>query len=180
MPVRPAYIIVAVGLLALLGSEPATPTHASSPTLAPWTAKAPPPLALTDLSGRGHDLPSIRGGAVVVHFFATWCEPCLPELAALERFRRRAEGKPLAILAVGVGEGAVRLRRFFAANPAGFTVLPDPDRSATRAWRVEVLPATFILDGDLKPRFAAAGDVDWDGIDPAALTALAAGRNVTR
>ncbi|MGE4217833.1 MAG: TlpA family protein disulfide reductase [Alphaproteobacteria bacterium] len=171
MPFRPAVALIALCLLGLPASG-ALPEPVASTALSPWTADVPPPLGLTDLAGVERDLHSMHGRTVVVHFFATWCEPCIPELAALERFRSRAGGEQLAVVAVGVGEGAVRLRRFFAGRPAAFTVLPDPDRRATRAWRVEVLPATFILDGDLKPRFAAEGDVDWDGLDPAALAAL--------
>jgi hypothetical protein len=37
-----------------------------------------------------------------------------------------------------------------------------PFRScSSKAWQVSVLPTTFLLDGNLVPRFVAEGDVDW-------------------
>lgn len=171
MPAPLSIPRTALALLFLLLASTATPAGASSASLTPWTAATAPPLALDDLSGVLRDLGREPGRVVLVHFFATWCEPCIPELAALDRFRIRADGQALTILAVSVGEGAPRLRRFFAERPAGFPVLLDGDRTAARAWQVETLPATFILDDRLGPRLAAQGDVDWDRVEPAALVA---------
>jgi hypothetical protein len=39
----------------------------------------------------------------------------------------------------------------------------DRDRAITRSWRVDALPASILLDGDLKPRFAVHGEFDWQG-----------------
>ena len=158
---------IAAGLLA--ASIIAGPGSATSDLLAPWVASAPPPLALADLTGVARDLGGEQDRTVLVHFFATWCEPCVPELAALERFRVRTDSMSLTILAVSVGESPARLHRFFADRPVGFPILLDPERVATRDWQVGVLPSTFILAPGLRPRLLAEGDVDWDSIDPAGL-----------
>ena len=46
-------------------------------------------------------LAHLAGRPVLVHFFATWCEPCIEELGALDRLA--ATGR-VAVLAVDVGE----------------------------------------------------------------------------
>ena len=60
-----------------------------------------------------------------------------------------------------VGEADSCVRRFFAAQPVSFPILLDRDRAVSKAWHVSVLPTTFLLDGNLVPRFVAEGDVDW-------------------
>src|SRR6266481_1069706 len=91
---------------------------------------------LPTLDGPPHELGRLRGRVVLVHFFATWCEPCREEMASLRELQSRLEGRPFAILL-------------------------DRDRAVARAWNIHMLPSTVVLDGALKPRFIAEGDVDW-------------------
>ena len=137
----------------------------ASPAIAelrPWSDGAKPGFTLPSLDhGRVH-LEDQRGRVVLVHFFATWCEPCRPEMASLQRLAERYERRPLTILAVDVAEVEPRIRRFFAAQPVSFAILLDADRSVTRTWKVESLPTTFVLDPSLTPRLVTEGDLDWD------------------
>lgn len=120
-----------------------------------------PPLALETLRGTSATLSDYFGSVVVVHFFATWCEPCRTELAALDELRRRLGPKGLVILTVDVGEPESRVRRFFEANPTGLTVLLDPDKRAMKAWEVDVLPTSFVLARGGCPRWLVVGEHDW-------------------
>jgi peroxiredoxin len=83
----------------------------------------------------------------------------------LRRLAERFAQKPLAILAISVGEVDVRVRRFFDADPVNFPVLLDRDKAVSKAWQVSTLPTTFVLDRSLKPRFMVEGDFDWDRAD---------------
>jgi len=141
------------------------PASARAATLETWTAGPRAPFILTHLQGGRTDLASFGGKVVLVHFFATWCEPCRAEMASLQRLAVRHANRPLAILAVNVAEVAPRVSRFFESQPVSFTVVLDADRAVTRAWQVEVLPSTVVLDPTLAPVLAAAGDVDWDNAD---------------
>jgi len=103
----------------------------------------------------------LRGGAVLVHFFATGCEPCRTELTALRQLHNRMRDKPFTVVGVNAGEVESHVQRFFAEQPVPFPILLDRDRAMSKAWRVYVLPTTFLLDGNLTPRFVAEGDFDW-------------------
>jgi thiol-disulfide isomerase/thioredoxin len=96
-----------------------------------------------------------------VHVFATWCEPCREEMAALEALASRPAERPPAILAVDVGEVEARVRTFFATQQVSFPVLLDRDRAALKAWNVQGLPTTFVLDRALRPSRIVQGDLDW-------------------
>ena len=71
------------------------------------------------------------------------------------------EGRPLAIVPISVAEADGSVRRFFAGEPLPFAILLDRDRSIARAWNINTLPSTVVLDRSLTPRFIAEGDVDW-------------------
>ena len=104
------------------------------------------------------------GKLVIVHFFATWCEPCRDELKSLEALAERFEGRAFRILAVDVGEPADRVRRFLERNgiTLRFPVLIDFDKQAMRAWSVEMLPTSYVLDSTLCPLWKVAGALEWD------------------
>jgi peroxiredoxin len=119
---------------------------------------------LDDLAGTQHDLGKTNANVVLVHFFATWCEPCREELPALQRLIERSGVSDLAVLVVSVGEPDDRVRRFFASMQLSFPVLLDRERQVAKAWRVETLPTTFVLNRELDPRLMVEGEFAWDGI----------------
>ncbi|MGO4402811.1 TlpA family protein disulfide reductase [Bosea sp. RAF48] len=137
----------------------------------PWSDEAPPELALGRLDGPAIDLADLRGRPVIVHFFATWCAPCVEELASLDALAERL-GTGATILAVDVGEVEARVRNFIRQRPVRFPILLDRDRAAMKRWRVEGLPSSFVLDRDLRPVSLTAEPLDWTS--PPVLTALEA------
>lgn len=168
--------VVATVVIALLAC--AVPTAASSPeqpsavaeadsaqTLREWHGGRKPDLTLTDIAGAKHSLADYGGRAVLVHFFATWCEPCRPEMQALERLAAREGNSAFRILAISVNEPDGRVRRFFEKTPVSFPVLLDRDRDIAKAWGVEILPTTYVLDAGLVPRLFVERDLEWDRLD---------------
>jgi peroxiredoxin len=135
--------------------------HASGSRLQAVRDATKPSIALVDLAGATHELKQHSGRVVLVHFFATWCEPCRDELASLSRLTETARKDTLSVLAINVAEVPARLRRFLETTPVSFPVLLDADRRATKAWGVNILPTTFVLDRALVPRLFVEGDVDW-------------------
>ena len=130
-----------------------------------WSGLEKRPFLLDDLHGNRRDLREFAGKAVLVHFFATWCEPCVREMASLQQLSTATRGKPLVILAIDVAEVDLRVRAFFEKQPVDFTVMLDRDRSVSKSWGVSALPTTFVLDADLAPKLYVEGDLDWSRLD---------------
>ncbi len=129
----------------------------------PWPAgRALPPLAATDLNGKAWDLATLRGRAVLINFWATWCAPCKEEMPTLQTLAE-LEGERLAVLAVNVREPLPRVRRYVQSSGLSLTVLPDPKGEITRAWGMTVFPTTVLVDTAGHPQRVIAGAVDWSG-----------------
>jgi thiol-disulfide isomerase/thioredoxin len=102
---------------------------------------------------------------VLVNFWATWCEPCLDEMPSMQKLKERLTGQPFAVLAVNYGESEAKVQGFLTRLPVDFRILLDPDRQAATAWRVRLLPQSFVVDRDGRVRYSALGELDWTGAE---------------
>jgi peroxiredoxin len=132
--------------------------------LTPVGGAAKPDFSLTDLNGKNVPLRAFKGRTVLVHFFATWCEPCREELPALNRFLGRS-GPNVAVVAISVAEVDPRVKRFFEATPVNFPVLLDRDRTIAKSWKISALPTTYVLDANMKPMLVVEADFAWDTVE---------------
>jgi thiol-disulfide isomerase/thioredoxin len=128
----------------------------------PWTQPTPP-LVLSDLNGKTWDLAALQGRAVLLNFWATWCDPCREEMPSLEALAKRHEADSLTVLMVNYRESAPSIKRFLERVPLRLPVLLDSDGSAARAWTSRVFPTTVLIDRTGRPRHQVVGAVDWQG-----------------
>lgn len=119
----------------------------------------------------------ITSGTVIVHLWATWCEPCRDELADILKLARDYRQKGVRFVLVTYDEGwdAPRelLTRTVGTIPPGVVQLRDPkarpggDVAEDSLWRrlgATGVPETFIVrDGQLMGRMA--GPYSWDAED---------------
>jgi len=162
-----AFVVVAVAALLFPVAASAAETE-----LRPWQNGTAKTFTLPSTSGAEIALAAQKSRVVLVHFFATWCEPCREELPALMRLIARARADDLAVVPLAVGEPAVRVQKFMSMTNVNFPVLLDEDRAVSKAWKIHALPSTVVLDNHLTPRLIVQSDFDWDRIDLATLIAM--------
>jgi len=150
-------------LLAL--QEAARAETAQSASLQPWAGGSHPNFSLKTLGGGTENLVNHANRIVVVHFFATWCEPCRREIGSLQDLSKRLPQDRFSIIGVDVAEVEIRVRRFFDSLPVTFPIALDRDGAVAKAWDVNMLPTTFVLGRDQSPRFYVQGDLDWNHPD---------------
>jgi thiol-disulfide isomerase/thioredoxin len=124
------------------------------------TVGAPTPdFAWVAPDGTRRTLGALAGRAVVVNFWATWCEPCRREMPLLER---AAAAQPeTAFLAVDLDEGGNRVRAFFdELGLRRLEPLLDVGLVTTRRYAVVSLPTTFFVGSDGTIRYVAVGEMD--------------------
>ncbi|HRC84288.1 MAG TPA: TlpA disulfide reductase family protein [Thermoanaerobaculia bacterium] len=117
---------------------------------------------LFDASGQPASLGERLAPVTLVHFWATWCPPCLTEIPSLSRLGKDVQTDGFAILFVAVDDQVGRVQEFLGSSDEG--VLFDPDWQVAHRYDVFKLPETVLLVGN---RFVDkfVGAQDWDSPD---------------
>ncbi len=125
-----------------------------------------PEFRLSSLDGKSVSLSDFRGKVVMVHFWATWCPPCVEEIPTIEKLYRGLVGNDFAILAVSVDErGADAVRPFMEKNKLSLPVLLDPGHETASRYGTFKFPETYVLDRNGIVRYKVIGAMDWTAPD---------------
>ena len=109
--------------------------------------------------GKRVSLASLRPKAVVVNFWATWCEPCRKEMPLLDRTAASEAG--IVFLAVDLDEDGDRIRTFFdEIGVQRLEPLLDVDLATSRRYGLASVPSTFFIDGSGTIRHVQIGEMD--------------------
>ncbi len=121
-----------------------------------------PEFRLQALDGRVVSLADFRDKVVMVHFWATWCPPCVEEMPTLEQLYRLSGSTEFAILAVSVDEGgAGAVAEFMQRNGLSLPALLDPGRSVAGLYGTFKFPETYIVDRRGVVKHKVIGPRDW-------------------
>jgi peroxiredoxin len=113
-----------------------------------------PALVLHDLDGKERSLSEFKGKTVLVNFWATWCNPCVAEMPALERLHQTLKDKGFLVVAVSVdtAQQKPKVVDFVREKGLTFPVLVDLNFKSATALGVSGFPETFFLDREGKFR----------------------------
>jgi cytochrome c biogenesis protein CcmG/thiol:disulfide interchange protein DsbE len=116
------------------------------PPPSPQVGFIAPDFTLETRDGGTISLADLRGQAVLVNFWATWCSPCQAEMPAIQQVYDRYRDQGFTVLAVNHQEGDAQVGPF--ADQMGLTlpILMDRDGSVSARYRVNGLPSTFFVD----------------------------------
>jgi thiol-disulfide isomerase/thioredoxin len=153
--------VALVVLVAGVTAATAPGASAEATRFIPWTEAPPPAVVLNDLAGRPTAVADYRGKVVLVSFWATWCEFCREQMLAMQQLQQRLAGQPFEIVAVNYAESPTKVRSYVKSLSVDFRVVLDPNQDAVRAWRVRVLPVSFVVGADGRPRYTVLGEFDW-------------------
>ena len=136
----------------------------------PWPARKPVPvLAGTDLDGQVWRLADLRGKAVLINFWASWCEPCRAEMPSLQLLAQQYGPEKLVVLAVNFKESAPVVQRYVQRTDFALPVLLDPTGVIAREWGIKVFPTTVLVAANGQVRSLVRGALDWSGLQAARL-----------
>lgn len=175
-------LAVAAGLLVFTmrdGGAARQPTAAAPPSenaapgpffAAPDGISPPPADPFVDGAGAEVRLADFKGKPVVLNFWATWCAPCVKELPSLVRLQ--AARGDLVVIALNVDtkpEGPIAdfLKEVGASDLEAYA---DPKKKLWRAFRLNSLPTTFVIDAGGRLVARRDRDAEWDS--PEAIAAI--------
>lgn len=134
------------------GGAAAALEHGGSP--------AAPAFALPRLDTAGDlSLESLRGKALVVNFWASWCIPCKAEAPVLERDWLRYKSRGVVFVGIDYHDLASDARTFVTAHDLTFPMLEDGSGDVTGSYGISQVPETYVVDANGKIVAHIAGPI---------------------
>jgi peroxiredoxin len=146
-------VIVVVVLAMLFAGKYLKRTSAPSVSAAGSVSGLPAPdFALKDVNGHAFRLSDLRGKAVVLNFWATWCPPCKIEIPWFVDLQKQYGPEGLQIVGVDMDDNAKpeEIAAFVKNMSINYTVLMGNDQVGDQYGGVQALPTTFYIGRDGK------------------------------
>jgi cytochrome c biogenesis protein CcmG/thiol:disulfide interchange protein DsbE len=99
---------------------------------------------------------SLKGKPAVIHFWASWCDPCRKEAPDIARLPK-ALGQRAQLVGVDWNDSLGGARGFLKQHHWRFPDLRDESGAVGDRYRLVGLPTTFILDAQGRIRAALPG-----------------------
>ena len=135
-----------------------------APAAAATVGDLAPDFALPAAAGGNVRLSEHRGEVVLLTFWSSRCSVCVAQLAALGELQATYRSAGLVTLAVSVDDDLPRATRFAKAHPTRFPLLLDRRKDVSRAYQIERLPTTVLIDRRGRVRFLRADDRGTDNL----------------
>lgn len=115
---------------------------------------------LRTLGGEQVSLDAYRGRVLFINMWASWCAPCVAEMAGIERLKNSMRDSEVEFLLVSPEDPAPVerfVKRYGYNLPIFLEVDPMPD-----AFGLQALPTTFVVDRAGNIVLKHRGAAEWD------------------
>jgi len=121
-----------------------------------------------DLNGIRREV-SASSKVIIIHFWASWCGPCVEEFPQLIEMVKTMNGDVVVYAISGdsvKSEIDVFLKSFPAAKELKHMhIVWDSEKKYIQGWQVNKLPESYIYDSNKKLAKRISGAVDWSSAD---------------
>ncbi len=117
---------------------------------APQVGFLAPDFTLNSLDGKSYTLSELRGQAVILNLWATWCPPCRAEMPTLQKLYEEYRKEGLLVLAINstVQDTAAAIPAFVEQYGLTFPILLDENGAVSRAYQLRSLPSSYFIGRD--------------------------------
>jgi thiol-disulfide isomerase/thioredoxin len=105
-------------------------------------------------------LADLKGHAVLLDFWASWCGPCALEAPIVDRISRRFEKKGLVVMGVNVSDPPEIVKAYAAQKGLSYPMVVDAANSSSVTFGVTQLPSLVVIDKEGKVMAFLTGVVD--------------------
>jgi thiol-disulfide isomerase/thioredoxin len=142
-------VVAAIAIMLLVGKNLARRPRAAenAPDSGRMVGKNAPDFALESLDGKTVHLSDYRGKAVLLNFWATWCEPCKVEMPWFVELQKQYGPEGFSIIGVAMDDsGKDAIARFAKEMGVNYPVLLGKEAVGDQFGGIPYLPVSFYLD----------------------------------
>lgn len=148
---RVLYVVILLaGLIWIYISADRTGASIAGRVPAPQKGFLAPDFSLATPKGEKITLSELKGKAVLVNIWATWCPPCREEMPAIEKYYERYKDQGLVVLGVNatVQDNPLDIVPFVNEYGLTFPILLDETGDVARKYDLRSLPSSYFINRD--------------------------------
>jgi peroxiredoxin len=144
------FFILALGFAWIFVSADRSGVSTSGKIPAPQQGFLAPDFELQTLSGETIRLSDLRGQAVLINLWATWCPPCRAEMQSIEKVYQEYREAGFIVLAVNMTNQDTfsAIQPFVTEQGLTFPILLDENGKAANAYQMQSLPSSYFIRRD--------------------------------
>lgn len=114
-------------------------------------------------SGNFESINTFKGKKTIIHFWATWCNPCVKELPLLDELigSNKAKDFNFLLISADIGGANAILDFLNKYNIKNIGAASDPNGDIQRVLNIRGLPTTLIINQNGELVYKAEGEVNW-------------------
>ena len=165
--------LMRIALVIAFVAVPCVPCPSAAQTTPPPAQRAAAPdFTLNDADGKPVTLSKYKGKVVLLDFWATWCTGCKVEIPWYMEFAKKYKRRGLASIGVAMDdEGWKIVTPYLKKKPINYPIVVG-DANFAKAYNVESLPVTLLIDRHGRIADAHVGMVEKDAWEQEILTLL--------
>jgi len=138
-----------------------------------------PAFDFSDSGGARVSLAAWRGKVVLVNLWATWCQPCLNEMPALDRLKAKIGDPAFDVVAISLDRGGIEKPRKFLDKIGARHLALYHEGGGTLGPKLRMvgMPTSLLIDANGREIGRLAGPAEWDGADAVRLIRAALEQN---
>jgi peroxiredoxin len=143
-------ITLILGFAWIFVSADKSGTSTSGKIPAPQQGFLAPDFELQTTTGETVKLSDLRGQAVLVNLWATWCPPCRAEMPAIEKVYNEYKDDGLVVLAINMTyqDDPSNISPFINEYGLTFPILLDETSETANAYQLRSLPSSYFIGRD--------------------------------
>ena len=143
-------IILLLGIAWIFASADTSGASTSGKIPAPQQGFLAPDFELNTPAGESIKLSDLRGQAVLVNLWATWCPPCRAEMQSIEKVYSQYKDRGFAVLAVNMTyqDDPFAVVPFINEQGLTFPILLDETSEMANAYQLRSLPSSYFIGRD--------------------------------
>ena len=143
-------LILLLGLAWIFISADRSGTSTAGQIPAPQQGFLAPDFELKTPTGESVKLSDLRGQAVLVNLWATWCPPCRAEMQTIETIYNEYKDQGFVVLAVNMTyqDNQFDIMPFVTEQGLTFPILLDETGDMANAYQLKSLPSTYFIGRD--------------------------------